>query len=100
MEVIYPCCCGLDVHKKSITACVLRAEAKGKSRKEKKRFGTFTHDLLQLADWLAERGVTHFAMESPVVYLKPVWNILAEQVEALLVPPQHSQAMPALKTRQ
>ena len=50
MEVVYPCCCGLDVHKKSITACVLWAEAKGKSRKEKKRFGTFTHDLLQLAD--------------------------------------------------
>jgi len=47
-EVVYPCCCGLDVHKKSITACVLWAEAKGKSRKLKKRFGTFTHDLLQL----------------------------------------------------
>jgi len=49
MEVLYPCCGGWDVHKKSITACVLWAEAKGKSRKEKKRFGTFTHDLLQLA---------------------------------------------------
>src|SRR5215469_15542320 len=47
MEVVYPCCCGLDVHKKRITACVLWAEAKGKSRKEKRRFGTFTHDLLQ-----------------------------------------------------
>ena len=64
MEVLYLCCCGLDVHKKSITACVLWAEAKGKSRKEKKRFGTFTHDLLQLADWLAQCGVTHVAMES------------------------------------
>ena len=64
MEVVYPCCCGLDVHKKSISACVLWAEAKGKSRKEKKRFGTFTHDLLQLADWLQECGVTHTAMES------------------------------------
>src|SRR5258708_21978008 len=62
MEVVYPCCCGLDVHKKSITACVLWAEAKGKSRKEKKRFGTFTHDLLQLADWLEQCGVTHVAM--------------------------------------
>ena len=55
MEVLYPCCGGLDIHKKSITACVLWAEAKGKSRKEKKRFGTFTHDLLQLADWLEQR---------------------------------------------
>ena len=50
MEVIYPCCCSLDVHKKSITAWVLWAETKGKSRKEKKRFGTFTHDLFPLAD--------------------------------------------------
>jgi hypothetical protein len=89
MEVIYPCCCGLDVHKKSITACVLWAEAKGKSRKQKKRFGTFTHDLLQLADWLGQCGVTHVAMESTGVYWKPVWNILAEQFEALLLNAQH-----------
>src|SRR6267154_1670424 len=44
---------------------------------KKKRFGTFTHDLLQLADWLQECGVTHVAMESTGVYWKPVWNILA-----------------------
>src|SRR5258708_28028816 len=73
MEVVYPCCGGLDVHKKSITACVLWAEAKGKSRKEKKRFGTFTHDLLQLADWLEQCGVTHVAMESTGVYWKTPW---------------------------
>ena len=46
MEVLYQCCCGLDVHKKSITACVLWAEAKGR-RKEKRTFGTFTQDLLR-----------------------------------------------------
>lgn len=99
MEVVYPCCCGLDVHKKSITACVLWAEAKG-SRKEKKRFGTFTHDLLQLADWLEQRGVTHVAMESTGVYWKPVWNILAEQFEVLLVNAQHIKAVPGRKTDQ
>src|ERR1700680_4868087 len=100
MEVVYPCCCGLDVHKKSITACVLLAEAKGKSRKEKKRFGTFTHDLLQLADWLAGRGGTNFGMEARRVYWKPVWNILAEQFEALLVNAQHIKAVPGRKTDQ
>jgi transposase len=100
MEVVYPCCCGLDVHKKSITACVLWAEAKGKSRKEKKRFGTFTHDLLQLADWLAQCGVTHVAVESTGVYWKPVWNILAEQFEVLLVNAQHIKAVPGRKTDQ
>src|SRR6266566_3629567 len=100
MEVVYPCCCGLDVHKKSITACVLWAEAKGKSRKEKRRFGTFTHDLLQLADWLGESGVTHVAMESTGVYWKPVWNILAEQFKVLLVNAQHIKAVPGRKTDQ
>ncbi|HKW62509.1 MAG TPA: IS110 family transposase, partial [Candidatus Acidoferrum sp.] len=100
MEVVYPCCCGLDVHKKSITACVLWAEAKGESRKEKRSFGTFTQDLLRLADWLAECGVTHVAMESTGVYWKPVWNILAEQFEVLLVNAQHIKAVPGRKTDQ
>jgi len=100
MEVVYPCCCGWDVHKKSITAGVLWAEGQGKSRKEKKRFGTFTHDLLQLADWLQECGVAYVAMESTGVYWKPVWNILAEQFEALLVNAQHIKAVPGRKTDQ
>ncbi|HVB55302.1 MAG TPA: IS110 family transposase [Candidatus Acidoferrales bacterium] len=100
MEVLYPCCCGLDVHKKSITACVLWAEEKGKSRKEKRRFGTFTQDLLRLADWLRECGVTHVAMESTGVYWKPVWNILEGQFEVLLVNAQHIKAVPGRKTDQ
>lgn len=100
MEVLYPCCCGLDVHKKSITACVLRAQEKGKSRKEKRRFETFTQDLLRMADWLRECGVTHVAMESTGVYWKPVWNILAEQFEVLLVNAQHIKAVPGRKTDQ
>ena len=76
MEDLYPCCCGLDVHKKSVTACIQWAELKGKRRKEKRRFGTFTADLLKLSDWLRECGVTHVAMESTGVYWIPVWNIL------------------------
>ena len=99
MEVLYPCCCGLDVHKKSITACVLWAEAKGQRRKEKRRFGTFTQELLRLADWLRECGVTHVAMESTGVYWKPVWNILDGQfTEVLLVNAQHIKAVPGRKT--
>src|SRR5258705_2035560 len=100
MEVVYPCCCGLDVHKKSITACVLWAEAKGKSRKEKKRFGTVTHDLLQLGGLLELGGVTHAGMESTGVYWKPVWNILEERFEVLLVNAQDIKAVPGRKTDQ
>src|SRR6266446_3881112 len=68
MEVVYPCCCGLDVHKKSITACVLWAEARGKSRKEKKRFATFTHDLLQLADWPTNRVQESWSAANRLAY--------------------------------
>lgn len=100
MEVLYACCCGLDVHKKSITACVLWAEPKGKVRKEKRRFGTFTEELLSLAQWLQECGVTHVAMESTGVYWKPVWNILEGEFEMVLVNAQHIKAVPGRKTDQ
>jgi transposase len=100
MEVLYPCCCGLDVHKKSITACVLWAGGKGAVRKEKRRFGTFTPELLSLADWLRACGVTHVAMESTGVYWKPVWNILEGPFEIVLVNAQHIKAVPGRKTDQ
>jgi transposase len=100
MEVLYPCCCGLDVHKKTITACVLWAEAKGKVRKEKRRFGSFTQDLERLAAWLGECGVTHVAMESTGVYWKPVFNVLEGQFELMVVNAQHIKAVPGRKTDQ
>ncbi len=68
MDVVYRCCCGIDVHKNSVTACVLWAEPKGRKRQQKRVFTTFTQDLLGLADWLHECGVTHVAMESTGVY--------------------------------
>src|SRR5262245_20188095 len=101
MEVVYPCCCGLDVHKASITACVLWAERGGRSRTEKRRFGTFTRDLLALADWLSGCGVSHVAMEATGVYWKPVWNVLdGHFTEVLLVNAQHIKAVPGRKTDQ
>jgi hypothetical protein len=56
MEVLHACCCGLEAHKKGVTACVLWAEGKGKTQKEKRQFGTMTRDLLLLADWLQACG--------------------------------------------
>ncbi len=101
MDVVYPCCCGLDVHKASITACVLWAGERGRARKEKRRFATFTRDLLDLADWLRACGVTHVAMEATGVYWKPVWNVLDGQfTEVLLVNAQHIKAVPGRKTDQ
>lgn len=101
MEVVYPCCCGLDVRKASITACVLWAGGSGRARKEKRRFGTFTRDLLELSDWLRACGVTHVAMEATGVYWTPIWNVRAGQfTEVLLVNAQHIKAVPGRKTDQ
>jgi transposase len=98
MEVVHQCCCGLDVHKDSVTACVVWAEEKGKKRREERSYGTFTGDLLQLADWLRACGATHVAMESTGVYWKPVWHVLEGQFELLLVNAQHVKAIPGRKT--
>ena len=98
MEVVHQCCCGLDVHKDSVTACVVWAEEKGKKRREERSYGTFTGDLLRLADWLRACGATHVAMESTGVYWKPVWHVLEGQFELLLVNAQHVKAIPGRKT--
>jgi transposase len=98
MEVVHPCCCGLDVHKETVTACVSWAERNGRKRWEKRQFGTVTRDLLALADWLRTCGATHVAMESTGVYWKPVWHILEGQFELLLVNAQHVKAIPGKKT--
>jgi len=97
MEVVHEVCCGLDVHKKSVTACVLWASGR---RRQTRAFGTFTRELLELGDWLRACGVTHVAMESTGVYWKPVWNLLEGQFEVLLVNAQHIKAVPGRKTDQ
>ena len=97
MQVVHEVCCGLDVHKKSVTACVLWASGR---RKQIRAFGTFTRELLELGDWLRACGVTHVAMESTGVYWKPVWNLLEGQFEVLLVNAQHIKAVPGRKTDQ
>jgi transposase len=97
MQVVHEVCCGLDVHKKSVTACVLWASGR---RRQTRAFGTFTKDLLEMSDWLQSCGVTHVALESTGVYWKPVWNLLEGQFEVLLVNAQHIKAVPGRKTDQ
>ncbi len=74
MEILHTCCAGLDVHKETVVACVRRL-VEGKVRQEVRTFRTETNQLLTLADWLADEGVTHVAMESTGVYWKPIWNL-------------------------
>jgi transposase len=98
MDVVYPRCSGLDVHKKTVVACVIVPGAKGKPQKAIRTFGTMTDDLLALGDWLAERGVTQVAMESTGVYWQPIWNLLEERFTLLLVNAYHVKQVPGRKT--
>ncbi|MBI2324459.1 MAG: IS110 family transposase [Chloroflexi bacterium] len=94
MRVLYERCCGLDVHKKSVTACVLTPEGR-----ETRTFGTMTADLLELADWLLGKAVTHVAMESTGVFWKPPYNLLeGTGLELLVVNAAHIKAVPGRKT--
>ena len=98
MQVLYKCCCGLDVHKRTIVACLLSIGADGEMSKQIRTFRTMTWDLLELSDWLAAAGCTHVAMESTGVYWKPVYNLLEGCFELLLVNAQHLKAVPGRKT--
>ena len=98
MEVLYHVCCGLDVHKKTVAACLRLPGPKVTRTEEIRTFGTTTRELLQLADWLAAAGCTHAAMESTGVYWRPVYQILEGNFEPLLVNAQHIKTMPGRKT--
>jgi transposase len=98
MQVLHERCCGLDVHKKSVVACVLITEPAGQVQKRTRTFGTMVADLLALSDWLSSLEVTQAALESTGVYWRPVWNILEEGCSLLLVNPQHLKRVPGRKT--
>jgi|SRR5256884_261257 len=95
---LYERCCGLDIHKASIAACVVITRD-GKSEEETRRFGTMMADLLDLAAWLKARGIEHVAMESTGVYWQPVRNIL-EGFDLLLANAQEVKIVPGRKTDQ
>jgi transposase len=99
MQVVYPRCCGVDVHKRSVTACVLITHADGQVERRVHTFGTMTADVLALDEWLTRQQVTHIAMESTGIYWRPVFNLLeGESRSVLLVNPQHLKRVPGRKT--
>ena len=98
MEVLYPHCAGLDIHKDSVTACV-RHMVDGVVKREVRTFDTTTKGLLALADWLAAEQCTHVAMEATGVYWKPVWHILGDgDFELVLANAKHVKNVPGRKT--
>jgi transposase len=98
MDVVYPRCCGLDVHKRTVVACVIVSRTRGTPHKEIRTFGTMTAELLELADWLRAQEVTHVAMESTGVYWQPIYNLLEDEFTLLLANARHIKAVPGRKT--
>jgi len=98
MEVLYLRCCGLDVHKETVVAC-LRIVSGGEAVREVRTFETTTASLMALSEWLAENGCTHVAMEATGVYWKPVWHILDDgDFKLILANASHVKNVPGRKT--
>jgi len=98
MEVLYQRCCGLDVHKETVVAC-LRVVFGGEVVREVRTFETTTASLMALSEWLAENGCTHVAMEATGVYWKPVWHILDDgDFQLILANAAHVKNVPGRKT--
>jgi Transposase len=98
MEVVYPRCCGLDIHKRTVVACRIAPGPDGRPQKDVRTFGTMTDELLALADWLDEVGVTHAVLEATGVYWQPLWNLLEDRFALLLVNAAHVKQVPGRKT--
>jgi len=100
MQVLYARCCGLDVHKDAITACVLVIDEQEQREVRKKEFRSYWKELQRLKLWLYACKVQHVAMESTGVYWKPVWNVLEGHFPLLLANPYHMHNIPGRKTDQ
>lgn len=98
MEVVHPICCGLDIHKAALQACLVTSDAAGRARKQLRQFTTMTADILALGDWLAQAGCTQIAMESTGSYWLPIWNLLEEAFHLVLVNAAHLKRVPGRKT--
>ena len=99
LPVVLPICCGIDVHKKTLTACLLQTGASGEAVSETRTFRTVTGQLQELVRWLQQAGCRHVALESTGVYWKPVFNVLEPAGrEVVLVNAQHVKNVPGRKT--
>ncbi len=99
MQVVHERYTELDVHKKTVVACVLISLPDGSMSRDVRTFSTMTAALLALADWLDAQRVTHVALQSTGVFWKPVFHLLEDGRTIVLVNPQHMRAVPRRKVR-
>jgi transposase len=98
LKIVYPICCGIDVHKKFLVACIAFTNDKGVTTYKSSRFSTFTNDLRKLSGWLSSNSCTHVCMESTGKYWIPVYNILEATCEITLAHPKYVKAIRGKKT--
>ena len=97
-KIVYPVCCGIDVHKSFVVACIAKTDDKLVTTYKRKRFSTFTGDLRRLAGWLSESNCHDVCMESTGKYWIPVYNILEPTCRIVLAHPKYARAIKGKKT--
>lgn len=98
IQIVHPICCGLDVHKDKISACLITLNNAGGEHHEIREFSTFTHDLQKMKEWLLDNNCPIIAMESTGVYWHPVYNTIEDKIEVVLVNARHIKNVPGRKT--
>ena len=98
LKIVYPICCGMDVHKSFIYACMASTNEQGVTTYKSKRFSTFTGDLRFCVPWLAENNCKDVCMESTGKYWIPVYNILEPTCNIVLAHPKYVKAIKGKKT--
>ena len=98
LKIVYPICCGMDIHKNFVVACIATTDDQGVTTYKKKRFSTFTNDLRRCASWLAENNCTDICMESTGKYWIPIYNALESSCRIVLAHPKYVKAIPGKKT--
>lgn len=98
MKIVYPICCGMDIHKKIIVATIATTNAQGVTTYEQETFSTFSSDVIKLRDWMIERNCRDACMESTGKYWIPIWNILELEIHLVLAHPKYTKAIKGKKT--
>ncbi len=98
LKIVYPICCGMDVHKSFVVACIVTTNDHGVTTYKSKRFSTFTGDLRRCAAWLSENNCKDICMESTGKYWIPIYNILEATCNIVLAHPKYVKAIRGKKT--
>lgn len=98
IQIVHPVCCGLDVHKDKVSACLITLKDNGTEQYEIREFSSFTQDMQRMKRWLVENNCPIVAMESTGVYWHPVYNTIEDKMEVVLVNARHIKNVPGRKT--